>query len=301
MRIAALRGTVTTVSHIQHLSAQGVAKGLIDGGATCCLRTATQDELSLPMTVLQLAAGECRLHVNDAGVLLSPTPVSPIVSVAALLKMGYAMQWTNERCKVSHPRQGQLTVDTSSGCPEIEASVALDLIRDYEGLVTKDKARLARMNHLLNDLASLDTDSLVQRIREGGTESDAALRLVLSRRFPTIPGYLLDQLAVPLTDEQECHTWNRRTRRRLAKTRGILVHAFCGSSRKVFEKTALSAGLGHLPVDQKEDLLRASTYRYLLRQAVEGRVHAWVGGPPCRTYSICRYTPLGGKWGDHVP
>ena len=37
MRIAALRTTVATVSHIQHMSAQGVVKGLIDGGATCCL------------------------------------------------------------------------------------------------------------------------------------------------------------------------------------------------------------------------------------------------------------------------
>ena len=79
------------------------------------------------------------------------------------------------------------------------------------------------------------------------------------------------------------------------------MHAFCGSSRKVFGKAALDVGLGHLPVDQKEDLLQASTHRYLLQQAVEGRVQAWVGGPACRTYSMCRYMSLEDKWGGPRP
>ena len=174
--------------------------------------------------------------------------------------------------------------------------MALDLIKDYEVFVTRGKARIARVGLLMNDLASLSTEELVTKLQEGGTEAEAALRIVVARRFPTIPEHMLDQLAVPLSDAQETPTWNRRTRRRLAKTGGILVHAFGGASRRAFETTASEAGIGHLPVDQKEDLIQMPTYRYLLQQAVEGRVRPWVGGPPCRTYSVCRYMPLGDTW-----
>ena len=40
--------------------------------------------------------------------------------------------------------------------------------------------------------------------------------------------------------------------------RGLLVHAFCGASRNVFEDVAREQGLAHVAIDQKEDLMRTS-------------------------------------------
>ena len=90
MRIAALRGTLATVSQLQQLSSQGVVRGLIDGGATCCLRTASQDELKLPTTVVQLAAGECRLHMNVQHCLSGVMRCSGQTSIAQSLTLSEA-------------------------------------------------------------------------------------------------------------------------------------------------------------------------------------------------------------------
>ena len=44
--------------------------GLIDGGATACLRTTTEQE-RIPKVSAQLAHGSCELHINAAGTLLA--------------------------------------------------------------------------------------------------------------------------------------------------------------------------------------------------------------------------------------
>ena len=88
MRIARL-DHVRAVTQIQDLGEGRRRRGLIDGGATACLRTAKASERSLPTLTVELACGSCNLHINSAGTLLSPHPVTPVVSVAALLVLGY--------------------------------------------------------------------------------------------------------------------------------------------------------------------------------------------------------------------
>ena len=97
---------------------------------------------------------------------------------------------------------------------------------------------------------------------------------------------------IPPFKEGEAPTWNRRIRRRIARSKGLLIHAFCGLSRNPFEEVAREHGLAHVTIDQREDLLRPSTYHFLMSQAIQGR---WLGGPPCRTYPVCRYQPLQGS------
>ena len=48
----------------------------------------------------------------------------------------------------------------------------------------------------------------------------------------------------------------------------------------------------HLAVDLKKDLLRQGTYQHFLLEAVRGNIKVLIGGPPCRTNSVCRYMPL---------
>ena len=292
LRLARVRADSTSVTQLRRLAEAEGANGLIDGGATACLRTASSEELKLPTIAVQLAAGECQLHINHAGTLLSKSQVAPIVSVAALLKLGYSLTWTNQRCEVSHPIHGQLKVDTSSGCPEVPASIALDLIRDYEALVGKKQVREVKVKKMVEDMSQMDDSAVVSMLRSESTESEAALRVLLSRRLPTVSQEVLEQLVTPIQEACEGHTWNRRARRKHAREQGLLLHVFCGKSRSAFEQLADKHRLAHLAIDTKENLLRQSTYQHLMLQAVRSRVRFIIGGPPCRTNSVCRYLPL---------
>ena len=292
LRLAKVQANEVSVKQLKRLADAEGACGLIDGGATSCLRTALPDERHLPVVNVQLATGECELHVNHAGTLLSPTEVAPIVSVSALIKLGYSMNWSEQRCDISHPLHGRLDVDMSSGCPEVASEVALDLIRRYEGLVGGRQAREDRIRRLMVDLESLPDCQLAAIIRQEGSEAEGALRVMLGRKFKFVPPEVMEQLVPPVQEVCEPHTWNRKARRRQRKSSGLLIHAFCGESRKTFEEIALKEKLAHVPVDVKEDLLRQSTYQHLLLHAIRGHVRLLIGGPPCRTNSVCRYFPL---------
>ena len=256
------------------------------------MRTATTAELHMPKIAVQLAAGGCVMHVNSAGTLLSPHPVAPIVSVAALLKLGYSLHWSHLQCNISHPTRGKLEVDTTSGCLEVNADTALELIKDYEALVGRKQTREASVKRMMADLEETEDAGLVKILRSEGSEAEAALRVLLSRRFPAIPPETLEQVVTPLQEVVTDPTWNRKTRRRNARCQGLLVHMFCGASRHAFEKVANQHDLAHVAVDTKENLLRQSTYQYLMLEAVRGRIRLLVGGPPCRTNSVCRYFPV---------
>ncbi|CAE7879884.1 GIP, partial [Symbiodinium necroappetens] len=138
------------------------------------------NERALPTLKVELACGSCDLHVNSAGTLLSAHPVTPIVSVAALLELGYKINWTKENCQVSHPRRGQLQVDASSGCPEIEFEVALQLISEYEEHVKDKEVHEARVRCLLLDMSSATEEDLMASVWGGGVEAAAAIRMWLT-------------------------------------------------------------------------------------------------------------------------
>ena len=97
------------------------------------------------------------------------------------------MNWSDQRCDISHPAHGRLDVDTTSGCPEVPASVALNLINRYEALVGKKQAREERLSRMMSDLHPLEDERLAELIRAEGTEAEGALRVLLGHRFPHIP------------------------------------------------------------------------------------------------------------------
>ena len=202
------------------------------------------------------------------------------------------MKWSERTCEIAHPQYGRLEVDTSSGCPEVSTTVALDLIKRYESLVGRQQVREIKISKMMQDMIGFSKVQLAEIVRKEGSEAEAALRILISNVFPLLPTELLDQLVTPVQEVTSGTTWNRRTRRRHAKSKGILLHVFCGESRGAFESTAERLGLSHLAVDLKEDLLRQSTYQYLMLEAIRGDLKMIVGGPPCRSYSICRYLPL---------
>ena len=82
--------------------------------------------------------------------------------------------------------------------------------------------------------------------------------------------------------------FNRRHRRRLETSRGIIVHLFSGSDSKKW--TGMKIGgcevLG-IDVSQGEqfNLHREELWGYLWHLASSGRLVGVIGGPPCRTVS----------------
>ena len=231
------------------------------GGATACLRTAEDSERNLPRIPVKLACGSCDLHINDYGTLLSPTPVSPIISVRALLKLGYRIDWNASRCRVYHPTLGELDVDTGTGCPEVDENVALDLIGQYEMYVGHQDIKSARIRCIIEDLRDRGTGELMEIVRKCDTHADAAFSVFVSRMIPDVSPEVCENCVVSLQDGvEETRTWNRRTRRRCLKSQGVVVHAFCGGAKRAFEHVAHKWDFAHLSVDSAEDLLNDSTY-----------------------------------------
>eukprot|EP00439_Symbiodinium_sp_Y106_P058158 s4927_g8.t1 len=124
---------------------------------------------------------------------------APIVSAAALLELGYRIQWSKDSCLVSHPTRGQLEVDATSGCPEIGQQIALQLIAEYEEHVKSKDVHEARVRCLLKDLRRESTEQLARLMLAGGVEAAAALRLLVSRMFPQVPADLLKRVPPSLT------------------------------------------------------------------------------------------------------
>ncbi|CAE6971030.1 unnamed protein product [Symbiodinium sp. CCMP2592] len=242
--------------------------------------------MEMPSVVVRLACGECSLLVNPQGTLLSKTFVSPILSVRALLALGYKVEWDSSRCRIWHPSRGVLDTDVSTGCPEISEQKALELIGEYEALVQRGESRCARLHCLMKDLAGLSNAELADVIVRRDVHSDAAVKKLVEKVFGDTPSDLREQAVASVQDPAgESFTWNRRMRRKFERAKGLVVHLFCGEGRKAFDRVSEKHGLIHVPVDTAEDLLAEGTYQYLLRQAVDSKKQQVVAGAISRMYA----------------
>ena len=106
LRLSAIRCDLKSASEVLSRANEHGRRGLIDGGATACLRTAHDSERSLPTIPVKLVYGSCDLHINQYGTLLSGVPVSLLISVKALLRLGYRIDWNASRCRIYHPKFG---------------------------------------------------------------------------------------------------------------------------------------------------------------------------------------------------
>ena len=262
-------------------------KGLIDGGATSCLRTARSAfewKEAVPTTI-HLAVGETEARTSAAGVLLLPpgTLCDPIVALHELVRIGYRMTFLEVgKIRVWRPGKPDLQVDCSSGCPEIPVSIALDLIREVERSKVLSQQKLAR---LTSSHATFE-DALSQ-LPVSGEEMVAWFRTIV----PSIPDRLLPELAVPAC--KQARPFNRRRRRALLKAKNVVIHLCPGGSRGMFEELPFQQGWDVVEIDVEEDLHDPTVFGFLLLLAARGIVRALVGGPPCRTFSALRHRDQG--------
>ena len=134
----------------------GKGKGLIDGGATHCLRYGAPGEFRLAKPVsVKLASGTSNeLRMSAVGTLLSQDMnIQPIIPMGLCAEeLGCKIVWQQKLCRVLHPALGKLDIEMNRGCPEIDREVCLSLIAELEN------ARGEAMLRTISDLPCGDSN-----------------------------------------------------------------------------------------------------------------------------------------------
>ena len=220
--------------------------GLIDSGASTCLRQAFGDEpQGLRKKVVDLAQGSTELHVTACGTLVSCEPVEAIVALGPLIRLGCRMQWVEKECVLWHPRKGRIKLDVSLGCLRAPERLALDLIDEVErhrvgaveaaikAIQRSEAMRLPRPEDAICEL----TEAVIWDQDVASCLGETALSL-----WPEIPRDLLQEMTSWAEADNSVLVLNRRKRRSIEKAKRLTIHLFAGDSRKSIEKLGASKG-----------------------------------------------------------
>eukprot|EP00435_Cladocopium_sp_Y103_P057857 s294_g20.t1 len=266
-------------------------RALLDGGATHCLRQAGSESewQNAKEVTVQLAQGSTVLRQKSwSRTLLTQDAVQPIVPLGVLVELcGYAVRWEGSSFELTDQSGRILDTTLEGGCPTVEEELGLELIKEIETAMIRQKARL---NVLRGEDLSMDHEELV------GTEMMEFLRL-LKEVFPTTPEEVLERVPAKSTWKGEDLPWNRRKRRRLRCAKEIVIHLFSGGDPGFWEKELAATGREVLCVDlaihKDQDLRNDAIMAYLQYLCQLGTVAVIMGGPPCRSVSRLRHTQPG--------
>ena len=194
------------------------AHTLLDGGATHCLRQCRDqrewDEASA--VNVKLAAGEMKMRQHPVTMtLLMKEPVQAIVPVSKLTECGYAINWTRDHCRVEHSAAGRVPLEMSQGCPTVNKEWGERLMREIEEMEMK-KAKL-RAILCCDMLAETEHEKKVAELQS--LYPDVPLRVL--ERIPGYKNWCAEQLP-----------FNRRFRRRVERSKAVIVSMCSGPDKK---------------------------------------------------------------------
>ena len=237
---------------------------LLDGGATHGLRQARpEEEPDLIATKVELACGSTTLFKHPKHQTLpSRSPVEPIIPLAWLVAADYKITWKRDSIVIHHPTKGPLQCSLRGGCPVMSRAEGLSLLGDLEKMQQVD--------------VDLKEDELKW----------------WADHFPQVPHSIwrfMKGQGESWRDHSSSLPWNRHRRRRLWKSKGILLHLFSGKNHKQWDELE-QAGYTILTVDTLHGIDRhdAATWAFIWELACAGKVVGILGGPPCRTTSRLR-------------
>ena len=217
MQIKALR----EAPEINRVAIGGPRTGLIDSGASNCLRQAVgQEAKHLLRRTVGLAQGTAELLVTPCGTLVSEEPVETIVALGLLIKMGCRLQWEERECVLWHPRKGRVSVHISTGCPRISEALGVEFITEIENQRMQSVGAAVKATQALHtqelpnpEQAIANLVSSIERDFEVGPRiGEAALAL-----WPQLPRTLLGELTAWPQGDNKALPINRRKRRGLGK------------------------------------------------------------------------------------
>ena len=244
---------------------------LLDGGATHAPRQGSAAELrdAQPVSV-ELAHGRTTLYRHDGcSTLLSKEPIEVILPMRLLVENGYQVKWSSNECMIAHPVKGNLQCWRRQGCP---------VMREDEALL------------LLEELEKVETENGL------GVEKD--VEEWWRKYFPQVPDEVLQRMKGQGKHWSECSgpplPWNRRRRRQIEASKGVILHLFSGGavmSKKWEElrKNGYEVITLDISTNAAENLHNATIWSYLWDLASRNRLLAILGGPPCRSFSRLRH------------
>ena len=271
--------------------------GLIDGGATHCLRYGAPGEYHKARPVeVHLASGSTQeLRMNPVGTLLSPDPgIQPIIPMGLLAsELSCEKRWADLTCQIHHPQHGLLPLRVNRNCPEVKASTCLELIAEVE------ETRASAMMCSIHGAGEIKRDSKGWHDMSD-TEFLSALKFWIQTEFHEAPDRIQIRAAPQECSKAADSGLNRHTRRRLERGASF-VHLFSGVQR--WDHPAGNPSIS-LNIQRGLDLHNDGLFWYLLQLARRGHISYIVGGPPCRTYTAFRARAQGiegGQEGDGGP
>ena len=252
------------LKQIAHVAPGRDAWALIDGGATHALRTAKPHEIADAEKVqVELASGSVWLMRHPSHrTLLSAEEIEPILPVHMLLERGYKLDWQRHHCIFRHPVKEDLSCALRGGCPVMDRDKALALLEVFE---------MEQRNGSPLDEKELDW---------------------WRQRFPKVPAEVWKHMEGQgqEIDGERC-PWNRRKRRALLASKGIVLHLYAGEPEVWTKEYWL--GYDFLAVDvnmgTQFSMHNPQTWAFLWKLASLGKIRVVIGGPPCRTTSRLRH------------
>ena len=275
----------------------GQPTGLLDSGATSCLRVKRPGEKEFGTRVVALAEGEVVMGVTEGGVLLSSSGIEPIEAMRSLVKLGFRLVWGKRAC--------QLFDCSHLCCLRMSQSVPLEMIDRIEqsNQLRQSREQVCMVAPRLGDWRGA-CQGLLQALDQG--RADAAFvehRTLLADLFLGVPDGIAAEVSEVPTGDPVPPGLNRHRRRRIKEHDSLVLHLCCGKSRRALDAAASAHKALVVAIDREEDLNNPSTYAFLLRLCLTGKVSLITSGLPCRTRSALRGRGEGppvvrGRYGD---
>ena len=267
---------------------------LLDSGATHSLRRATSWEEwdQAHQTVVALAQGSTsnlRLKYGTNTLLSTPEDTSfgnGILPMGALAKIGYVIAWSGGDCRVHGPAGEKIEVQIINGCPMIERRHGMRLMQQLENNSRIAAARTAIVSAIIGQ------PSLMKQLPQ--LDPETLMFLLVKQEFPDLPDSICRRVVPNMSKvDSEQLPWNRRQRRKMLRSKRIILHLFSGPDEKTW-KTLEDSETIVICVDKvlhpQSDILNNHLMTFLLKLAASGAICAIIGGPPCRSVSACRYS-----------
>ncbi|CAE7501852.1 unnamed protein product, partial [Symbiodinium microadriaticum] len=223
-----------------------------------------------------LAEGETYMGVSAFDTLIGSVDSEPIVSMSKLVRLGFHVAWRQKTCAVVHPTLGRVPVVVQDGCPRVDRRVALDLIarieqweNDAGQQSTMNAEGVALIHEAMQGMGVADyAEGLCRAIDvdDGGEGIIAAwTEALLKTMYPAVLNNVCDEVSRFLPGRHEALCWNRRKRRSMHRSKGVILNLCCGNSRRQFQQTAARYGFRFqvVDVDVKENLNSPHTMAYL--------------------------------------
>lgn len=125
------------VCFVRKVTSGGLETVLLDGGATHCLRTCTDQKEWMRAQNIRVALAEgssVMRQCPNTKTLLTQECVQPIVPVSLVTALGYKMEWSDGSCRVVHKNRPSLPVTLSQGCPTVPLDVGMQLLKEVRAV-----------------------------------------------------------------------------------------------------------------------------------------------------------------------